>query len=203
MCTECVRGNCSRCRFSEILSKYSLYSIWNAPTHFPAGFKPSHIDLMITSNLHSASFFNQISTGLSAHDLLAMTYECDLDSLTERRKLTRRLQCINKDDLLQDALRCDWSSVYGTAEVDDMFWRLNLQILSLLDRHAPLISLRISRSASSTKPWMTDDIRAAIIERDIAYAVLKADRTIDNVSDYHALRNQVTQLIRTTKSRFF
>lgn len=79
-CSKCVRGRCSRCRFNEILSKYSLSSVGNSPTHFPVGFKPSHIDLIITNNLHSVLFFNQISTGLSAHDLLVMSYKCDLGS---------------------------------------------------------------------------------------------------------------------------
>lgn len=203
LCSDCVRGNCTRCRFSEVLSRYSLYSVGSVPTHFPVGFSSSQIDLMITNNLHKTTFYNQISTGLSAHDLLVMTYECDLDSATGKTRLTRRLHSIDKDKLLQDALNKGWNSIYQTSDVDDALSRLNLQILSLLDTHAPLVPVRVSKSASSTKPWMTSDIRVAIIERNIAYSVLKANRTDENVAQYHVLRNRVTQMIRTTKARFF
>lgn len=116
-CPDCVRVKCSKCKFYELLCKFSLFSVGKGPTHFPVGYNSSQIDFFITNNLHNVEFFNQISTGLSSHDLLAMSYRCDIQILKEKDRFTRRIDRIKVDDLMQDACRCPWEAIYNTTDI--------------------------------------------------------------------------------------
>lgn len=149
-------------------------------------------------------FYSQISSGLAAHDMLVMTYACGIGSERDKTRVIRKLHGIDQDKLIQDALRVDWSPVYGALDVNDMFTNLNSALLRLLDVHAPEMVVPLAgKSVNSVKRWMTDDVRRAVIERDVSYAFYRSDPTDDRLASYRALRNRVTPIIRTTKYRFF
>lgn len=203
-CVDCVRIKCSNCRFYDVMCKYSLLSVGDSPTHYPPGRNPSQIDYFLTNSHHKVMFYNQISSGLSAHDILAMTYACELGDGRDRTKLIRKLDRIDRDELIRDALRADWQSVYGAESVDDVMVSFNSVLQRLLDRHSPEIMVPVApKSVNSVKKWMTDDIRRAVIERDVSYSYYKLDPTDEKLEEYRVLRNRVTQLIRTAKFRFF
>lgn len=65
-----------------------------------------------------------------------------------------------------------WEGVYGTSDVDSMIEAFNSNILHLLDVHVPLLPTRVSSSLSSCEPWFTQDVRRAILERDLAKILL-------------------------------
>ncbi len=136
--------------------------------------------------------------------MLVMTYACGIDAGSGKTKLIRKLDAIDQDRLIGDALSVDWRSVYGALCVNVMMSNLNSILLRLLDAHAPEVEVPLStKSANSVKRWMTDDIRRAVIERDVSYAHYKLNPSDDRLAAYRALRNRVTQIVRTTKCRFY
>lgn len=100
------------------------------------------------------------------------------------------------------ALNCDasstrWNDIFHSTDVSDMVRVFNEKVLSLLDVHAPRRQVIVGKSLSSTQPWFTDEIKRAIVERNIAEFEYKHHRVTK--SHYYRLRNSVTNLIKKVK----
>lgn len=196
-----MQGTCSRCRFRSVLDKLSLSSVGSEPTHFQPGCRPSQIDLFVTNNLENVKLFTQLGTSLSHHDLIVMSYSCDIDAVSKAPAFTRKYENIDLDSLASDLGNFDWADLYAAADVDYVISLTNALIIDLLEKHAPLVPVRVS-CLSSTKPWYDDKIRSAEFEKKVAYAVWYESRTAEDLANYRRLRNRPTQIIRTTKANF-
>lgn len=200
-CLNCVSRTCSVCRFLDMLSALNLTSVGQTPTHFPHNGRPSLLDLFLTSNVHKFVCFNQISTGLSSHDLIFGSYLCNVGFNVEERVYRRNFKSINLNDLFSDAAQLNFCSIFDVANIDDKVVRFNTMVLSLMDKHAPL-KLIIKRPANSMV-WFTPEIRHAIIERNLAWSHYKRTLTEHDKLRYRILRNKVISLTRLAKSKFF
>lgn len=123
--TNCANHTCSKCQFSDILVEFGFQSIGNAPTHFPdkIGNRPSLIDLFLTNRPEKVVFFNQISHGLSNHDIIFGSYSCNKKVTRVVPRLGRRYRSIDLDRLFEDASFVPWDAIYDLSNVSEMVTR--------------------------------------------------------------------------------
>lgn len=199
-CSYCVRNSCTKCQFSDALEVVGLKSIGSAPTHYPENGRSSLIDLFLTNRPEKVLTFNQISHGMSKHDIIFGSYACNKRPLSEKQRFTRNYSRINMDMLGNDFNSVSWSPVYNSTSVDVKIDYFNSVLLSLLDCHAPLLPFKKKASLSSVKPWFMNEIKRAITERDLAYLAFK-NGVVPRLH-YTRLRNAATALIKQAKTNF-
>lgn len=99
--------------------------------------------------------------------------------------------------LNSDAASIGWNDVFYATDVSDKTRLFNDKVLWLLEAHAPLRPVITRESLSSTQPWFTDEIRRAILERDVAEFEYRRHRVTRE--HYVRLRNFATNLIKKVK----
>jgi len=144
--------------------------------------------------------FNQISHGLSQHDIIFGSCACNKKCSANEERLGRFYSSIDEDALFGDCCTSDWNPIFNTTDVNEKVEHFNSVIMSLLNHHAPLRPYKKKSSLSSIKPWFTDEIKRSIIERDLAYAAYK--NGIVPRLHYTQLRNAATSLIKRAKSDY-
>ncbi|XP_068712977.1 uncharacterized protein [Montipora foliosa] len=140
------------------------------------------------------------SFGLSDHNptILVRKQNANLKS-TKKAHFTvtyRPLKKLNADSLIKDLNEVPWT-VLDTFDndPDEMLATWEALVLDVVDRHAPLKSVRVK---SMKKPsWLSDQILRAIKERDRLKKELEKGR-IQKVS-FNAARNKVVRLIEKAK----
>lgn len=125
---------CSKCEFGSIVSRYGLTSAGDISTHYPIGERPSMIDLCLTNKPEKVIFFNQISHGLSKHDIIFGSYSCDKRTLTRAPRLSRNFARVNVETLSSDACSILWNDVFDAVSVSDKIANSYTGRLELLEK---------------------------------------------------------------------
>jgi hypothetical protein len=66
--------------------------------------------------------------------------------------------------------------------VDEMVDALNTAVLDVLDKHAPMITKRLTKRKSV--PWMSSEIRCMMARRDSLYRRAKRSQNIEIMQQY-------------------
>jgi len=187
-------------RYMSVIEEKSLRFVSAEPTHFSSTTSTA-IDHFITSSISNVSRFSQISLpGISKHDLIFLSLKCDMNHVTRPLRMSRRLNCVNLNDLMSDASRVDWSSLAAIDGVDSLVEGFSDRVLESLDHHAPLLPVV---SKESHNPWFTPVVSKSIVDRDLAYVAWKRDRTDVNFCRFKLLRNRATQAASMAKKKYF
>lgn len=102
-CSYCVNHTCTRCAFAGIIAKFDLQSVGDVPSHFPERGRPSLIDLCLVNRPDKVLFFNQVSHGMSKHDLIFGSYSCDKSLSCKLPQFRRNYAGIDVNGLYSDA----------------------------------------------------------------------------------------------------
>ncbi|KAK9752243.1 hypothetical protein QE152_g4342 [Popillia japonica] len=89
--------------------------------------------------------------------------------------------------------------MYDMNSVDDKANWLSQNLMSLMDRHIPLIK---SYSKKLPAPWMTETIRQMQKLRDNALRTFKRERTPSTWDYYKSLRNITTSAIKRERKSY-
>ncbi|XP_024878939.1 uncharacterized protein LOC112459171, partial [Temnothorax curvispinosus] len=137
---------------------------------------------------------------LSAHDLIAITYDVRIERIPERTIRVRDFRAFNLENFLDELASLNWSELYSAASVDAKVDIFNNLLLTCYDQHAPF---RVIRPKHLPAPWLTEDIKSRMRERDRARRVWMRSRTDANYLTFRRLRNLVQVEVRRAKSEFF
>lgn len=118
-CTFCVNHSCSKCEFADIIDRFDLVSMGDIPSHYPFNERPSLIDLGLTNRPEKILFFNQVSHGLSRHDLLFGSYSCNKGPSCKPPRFSRNFARVDASALNSDAESIGWNDVFHAASVSD------------------------------------------------------------------------------------
>jgi len=159
------------------------------------------LDIMtVTDPAHVAHHGQFPAPGLSNHDLVYCAYRL----LPPKSKPTfvsyRDYKNINYEALLNDARGAPWDEVARAVTVDDKVNAFTDIMNKLQDKHAPLITKRVTRNPA---PWINDEIRQMQRQRDTAFRRSKRTKTQEDWVTYKTLRNRTQQLIRNAKAKWF
>jgi hypothetical protein len=138
--------------------------------------------------------------GLSKHDLIFCVYSLTTPKSSPKFITYRNLNAINVNCLLFDAYLMPWHLITSENDVDVMVNLFNNFITILYDKHAPLVTKRVTKKPA---PWLTDFLRQLQRQRDVAFRRAKRTKSPVDWVAYKRLRNSTQQQFRNAKVRFY
>lgn len=193
------RDSYDRTYLQDMLSSCNLTLLPLQATHH-TGDSHTLIDLIAVGDPDLVSTVGQFPVpGISAHDLIYVAYNLSVPSYQPQVLSYRDYKRINLEKLFSDAAEMPWSCVELMVSVDEMVSTFTGMVLSLYDKHAPVRTIRIKRLPA---PWITDEIRKMMRERDSLRRrfIKTGDELLRN--RYRRLRNGVNQSLRNSKIKY-
>ncbi|XP_077277027.1 uncharacterized protein LOC143905467 [Temnothorax americanus] len=166
------------------------------PTHHTRT-SSTWLDLCIIDDLDKlVTYGQQEACYLSAHDLVDIAYKVKVERLQRRHITARDFRSFNPETFWNELAECDWSSVFTAEDIDSKVSILNDYLLECFDKHAPLRNVYPRHLPA---PWLTNDIKNKMKERNMARRKWKRCKSDTNYDNYKHLRNQVQSLVRKAK----
>ncbi|CAF4837513.1 unnamed protein product [Pieris macdunnoughi] len=190
------------CRSKKLLSITDSYNLHNLPlraTHKVPGSTPSLLDLIFTSSPDLVTNHGQLpAVAFSHHDLLYLSLNLKPPKLKPTVVLRRNFAAIDTKRLLIDAAKIDFSSIYECPTINGKVDLLNASITNLFDIHAPLRPVKLKHLPA---PWLNDEIKTLINQKNRAKAKLRTAKTDKERVLYKTLRNRCNTRCRDAQRR--
>jgi hypothetical protein len=159
------------------------------------------LDLIAVSDPKLVRTHGQIpAPGLSGHDLIYCIYNIKSPKIKPKIIKYHDYKNVDSTALFQETVNIPWHEIYFTNNVNNMLNTILNNLQYLFSKYIPLKHRRITRTPA---PWITQDIKQLMKERDRLCTA--ARRTHDPVTyaEYKVKRNRCKQLIRNSKSHYF
>ena len=161
------------------------------------------IDLMLTGNPENVKVHGVVDTpGISDHCLIFMAYSLKKPKFKPKMVTRRDFRNFDVNKFQMDMALAPWGNILAVDDDDidnkvTIFENIHKEII---DRHAPFRTFRVTRPAS---PWLNDDIRKLMDDRDKYKNKFNLDKKSETEEIYKILRNNVTHEIRRAKIKIF
>ena len=118
-----------------------------------------------------------------------------------RYKFIRNLKHFDLETYINDFKTLPFATMYSFNETDDQLDTLNKLILSVIDKHAPLVKTKFTRPAA---PW-TKDIKINKLQRERDHWRHEAHKnaTDENWGNFRESRNKIKKAIKEKKTQFY
>ena len=144
----------ARLRLEEFLSDYSMCQLVNTPT-FTSG---SLLDICIVSRRGLVSNCRVTFCDFSPHHIVRLRVDLPRASRQSVVTQSRCLKTLNQDDFLLDLHHADWSTIYSMATVSEKWGGFMSIFMPILDKHAPMRSVRVRNPAAPPISAATSDL---------------------------------------------
>ena len=188
---------CDVQRYVQTLDELNLKQIVVDPTRPASG---ALLDHVIVRSTDAGTSARVEPCAWSDHDLVIAE-----TSVRRERRRPAEVTIRSTRNLVPDALRlelllADWSAVYDCAGVEDKWaaWRATWS--PTLDNHMPMTKVRLKRQPS---PWLSDELRGMMRERDLARAECDSDPSDVTRQRYVNKHNTVKSALCRARSSFF
>ena len=160
------------------------------------------LDIILVSHpgLHEIS--GVMKYNFSDHYLVYTEFEFNVINLkgsTHNVVKFRDMKKFNPENFLNDLNSC--KVLNGSLYDEDISWeKWKLKFNEICNKNAPI---KVARLKKRSNPCITPDVVKLMYKRDHVYA--KAVRTKSNIlfDQYRSLRNQVTQVIKENKQKYY
>ena len=107
----------------------------------------------------------------------------------------------NLETYINDFKTLPFATMYSFNETDDQLDTLNKLILSVIDKHTPLVKTKFTRPAA---PW-TKGIKISKLQRERDYWRREAHKnaTDENWGNFRESRNKIKKAIKKKKTKFY
>lgn len=189
--------NCQQ--FLSILSAYNLTQSINEPTRVGNN-TSSLLDLMISSEECSVVQCTvDCSFNISDHFVIKLVLNLKVYKPPPLFYTYRDYKRINHEQFLVDLYNTPFHNVFYIRDVDSKLEKFNDLLIDLFNKHAPERTVRITKKKA---PWITENIKLIMSNRDKALSKYKKQKTSINWENYRHLRNRVTSLIQIEKQNY-
>lgn len=184
--------------FNLLLSSMGLAQVFTHPTRVTLQ-SESLIDLIIMSDNMEVVKCDTLASMFSDHEFIF----CEIQIPTLRKKTEfkeyRNYKNIDIQQFDQDLRSIPWRNILDIDNADGKVDFINSNINALLDLHAPIKKIRLSKS--KRQPWL-DNVGHLMKLRGKALSKYKKNRTDENRAHYKSLRNLVSSKIEHEKKLF-
>uniref|UniRef100_A0ABM0MXH9 RNA-directed DNA polymerase from mobile element jockey-like n=1 Tax=Saccoglossus kowalevskii TaxID=10224 RepID=A0ABM0MXH9_SACKO len=98
----------------------------------------------------------------------------------------------------------NWSDVYNSNDVDNVYDAFSGTFLNICNKHAPLITKQIGSRTIPKNPWLTIELKRAINKKHKLFSkMVRCNYNADSVAKYKRYRNYVTNALRDAKRNFY
>ena len=165
-------------------------------THSWPGQQPSCIDHLYTNKPDKLSDVTAHVNGGSDHKVVYVVRYAKAVKRNVRYIRKRCFKDFDESGFKQEISELKWFDVYSTSDVDAAVKLLTDKITSVLDKFAPVKTIQVRPSYA---PWLTDQVKEAMNQRDRAQLVASASQCQDSWRHYRHLRNFATSCIKNAK----
>jgi len=141
-----------------------------------------------------------VAPGFSCHDLIYAVLNLRVPPVKKKLITFRDFSKIDEASLLMDANDVPWENIYKLVNIDSKVQLLNEYILKLLDKHAPVKTIKVKENEP---PWMNNEIRSMLNKRDKARDASLKSKNLCDKEVYVSLRNKAKQECRNAKMRYY
>ena len=103
----------------------------------------------------------------------------------------------NKEEFIKDIAAIPWSILESFDDINDALGIWNDLFVDGSNRHAPLKKIGM---ISSSKPWISNDLRKLMAERDYAKKVAKKSGTKEQWDNYRSLKNLKNKKLKSAEA---
>ena len=191
---------------SYVTEPFALTQIVDKPTRIIKTIRQTSstlIDLMLTSNSENVKAHGVVDTpGISDHCLIFMAYSLKKPKFKPKILTRRDFRNFDEKLFVKDMEKAPWGNILAVADDDidnkvTIFENIHREVI---DKHAPFRTFRVTRPAS---PWLNDDIRKLMDDRDKYKNKFNLDKNPESEEIYKTLRNVVSHSIRQEKIKIF
>ena len=123
----------------------------------------SLIDVVLVSNANLVQEVKVSPSSINDHELILVVLNLKKSRPKPRYILTRSYKSYNREAFTRDLLQVPWYVIETFEDVDDYLYAFYLLSEEILDRHAPVIKVKIR---SRPNPFITPEIRELMRTRD-------------------------------------
>ena len=158
--TRLVQNACNAHNFTQLV-KEPTRSMYNSVSNST---EISCIDHVYCNVKHRCSLPTVIVSGASDHDIVSYVRYSKSPPSPARTIRIRSYKEFIEEDFLTDVSAVDWTEVYTATDVDTATEIFTRKFNHVLNMHAPWI---IFQKRKYFTPWITDETKAMIIQRDM------------------------------------
>jgi hypothetical protein len=152
----------------RLFDGYNFLQLINEPTRITEN-SQTLIDLILVSNINFVTSTKIIHThNISDHAMVMCETTWELHRTPLRFTTSRSYRDFNYNNFLTDLMNLDWREFLYAKYVNDKVKIFNCMIISLFDIRAPLRTIRITKPKA---PWLTEELKALMKQRDKALCV--------------------------------
>ena len=189
-------------KVKQIVLNAQLTQLINKPTRITPT-SATLLDIAATNKPESALVADSIPCHVGDHELITVTVDLKKPKPQPSIKTFRQLKNYSPEKfrcLLNDEIH-NLNIIFTTDNVDTQVHIFNEIFTKCLDSCAPIVTKELTRPFA---PWITDDLKALMQERNNVQQNLKRDRNNLSLQDrYKTLKKQVRKILRQTKSEYY
>nr|CAH7750229.1 unnamed protein product [Callosobruchus chinensis] len=188
-------------KLNKTLESLGLVQLVSSPTrNTPTS--STLIDLILATS--NDGFVNSCSVipadRLSDHDLTSIELNITHSQSPAKYKKIRSFKNFDLDCFYAELCSMNMDVIYNLPNINDKIEVLNSNILKVLNKHAPIRTIKITKPYS---PWMTDNIKFLIFLRNKAKSRWRRTKNISHYDYYKMLRNYTTTACRNEKKAYY
>ena len=173
--------------------------------------KPTRIDgqsSTLIDNIFSNIFDKDIISGLLYSDIsdhLPIFVMCNNDiSIKKSDKLSmyRKETPQNIESFKEDLASEEWLDIFSELDANISYENFNKKLQMYYEKHFPLVSAK-KNNKTGKMPWISKTILRSIHKRNKLYKAYLRNRSDENKSKYKTYRNQLTNIIRTSRKNYY
>ena len=141
---------------------------------------------------------SQIYTRFNGSDhkvIFGVRYSKMMKSSTRYVK-KRSYKNFDENKFIEKVRKLSWWDIYQSEDVDEAVDLLTTKLSAILNTMAPV---RTFQTNSKYCPWLSEQTKLLILERNKAQELVSENRTDENIKKFKRLRNEVTKKLKNDK----
>ena len=182
-----------------LFDSFNLCNHVIAPTHFTRT-SATLIDYMVSASNDKVLGISQIDySSFSGHDIIFCCFDYNVAATVDKLYHYRNYNRFSVLELNNAIDNVNWSQYFLSVNPNEMVDFFNHK---LHDIHDTVFPVRNGRNDSTPCPWFDNNIKKAMIDRDLAYTNWKVSRDPVKHNIYKKLRNKANTIFRDAKNNF-
>ena len=185
--------------FHNFITSRSLTQPITLPTRYSKT-SNSILDLFLASSDIPISNSSVLDSPISDHLPILLSVDCNVPKRPPSLVTRRSFKTFCKSSFEEDLATVPWSIINIFDNPDDQVSVFNTLFSEVLDRHAPIKTVRVKKNPA---PWITKSIRDEMDRRNALFRLFRKNHLAVSWEAFKAQRNRVTGLQRKAKKEYF
>lgn len=185
--------------FLSMLESLGFHQVVNEPTHL-TDHSASLLDVILCNNVNVVSSVKVGGLDISNHDLIACQILVNQSKILPVFITYRDFKYFNENEFYQDLQGVPLHEIFYMNNIDVKVNHFTQLLIDLFNKHVPLRTVRISKNKA---PWLTDNIKLMMKQRDKARADCRRNPSPAKWLYYKRLRNATNHAQTAEKLAYF